>query len=215
MPYIYIIHCRASINCRENVYKIGKTDNICNRMHGYDKGSVAIFSLFVCDSDSFEKHLIALFTEQFIKRHDYGNEYFEGNLSKMISLIMIEFNKVDTYIYDIKHGETIVTKIKKTKPKEKIIIEIPPTWIDIFDADTFICEKCDFKCSKKYNYTTHLSTAKHMKITSDDKMLAKNVHKCICGNEYNHRQNLYRHKKTCIEITNLNYKNKIIEDLMN
>jgi len=82
------------------------------------------------------------------------------------------------------------------------------------NADTFICEKCDFKCSKKYNYITHLSTAKHMKITSDDKMHAKNVHKCICGNEYNHRQNLYRHKKTCIEITNLNYKNKIIEDLM-
>lgn len=146
MPYIYIIHCRASINCGENVYKIGKTDNICNRIHGYDKGSVAIFSLFVCNSDSFEKHLIALFTEQFIKRHDYGNEYFEGSLSKMISLIMIEFNKVDTYIYDIKHGETIVKKIKEPK-KIKKEIPPPPEWADIFD------EHEDFKFCLWYKAT--------------------------------------------------------------
>jgi len=105
MPYIYIIHCRASINCGENVYKIGKTDNIYNILNSYDKGSVIIFSLFVCDSDSFEKHLIVLFNEQFIKRHDYGNKYFEGNLSKMIYVTMNEYKKVNT---ENKHDETIV-----------------------------------------------------------------------------------------------------------
>jgi hypothetical protein len=81
-------------------------------------------------------------------------------------------------------------------------------------AKEYICEKCDFKCSKSSNFAIHLSTAKHIMITSDYKMHAKKVYNCICGNEYNHRQNLYRHKKTCSEIADVNYKNKIIEELM-
>ena len=28
-------------------------------------------------------------------------------------------------------------------------------------ANFFICEKCNFKCNKKYNYNKHILTAKH------------------------------------------------------
>ena len=61
----------------------------------------------------------------------------------------------------------------------------------------FVCEICDFKCSKKQGYERHLLTRKHQMITNDyKKSYQKNV--CFCGKKYEHRQNLYRHKKTCV-----------------
>jgi len=73
-----------------------------------------------------------------------------------------------------------------------------------------ICEKCDFKCSRHAEYSRHLLTAKHIRITKDAENAQKNttIYKCICGNEYKHRQNLHRHKKLCVDITDANYKNK-------
>ncbi len=69
------------------------------------------------------------------------------------------------------------------------------------NAEKFICEKCDFLCSKKSNYEKHLLTLKHA--NGDNSLL--NVNKkcqkkyaCECGKEYNHRQGLYTHKKKCI-----------------
>jgi hypothetical protein len=74
------------------------------------------------------------------------------------------------------------------------------------NAEKFVCEKCSFICSKKSNYTTHLLTLKHKKLTDD---LQKNADKineniiisesfdCDCGNKYKHRQSLYSHSKKC------------------
>ena len=82
-------------------------------------------------------------------------------------------------------------------------------------AKEFNCLLCDYICFKQSDYNKHLLTAKHMKITNDTKNHQKlAIYKCICGNEYKHRQNLHRHKKSCTEISDANYKNKIIEDLL-
>ena len=70
------------------------------------------------------------------------------------------------------------------------------------NADMFLCEKCDFICSKKSNYAKHLLTSKH-KINYDElpnaseKILKK--YKCECGKEYSHIQGLYTNKKQCNE----------------
>ena len=66
----------------------------------------------------------------------------------------------------------------------------------------FICEKCDFKCSKKGDYDRHLLTAKH---TNATQMLYNAIQKnannekiaCSCGKMYNHNSSYYRHKKIC------------------
>jgi hypothetical protein len=68
------------------------------------------------------------------------------------------------------------------------------------NASIFICEKCDFKCCKKSNYEKHLTTRKHQ--TDDNELHKKEQkmpkkHRCICGKEYNFRQGLYTHRKTC------------------
>ena len=60
----------------------------------------------------------------------------------------------------------------------------------------FICEKCDFKCSKKGDYNRHLKTKKHN--TTNTTLLQQKIHHiCECGKSYNHRASLYNHKKKC------------------
>ena len=70
------------------------------------------------------------------------------------------------------------------------------------NAFKFICESCDFKCSKQSNYITHLSTRKHKMMTNDDKKTPKNAtaFMCSCGKSYKYRQGLSVHKKKCLQI---------------
>ena len=67
----------------------------------------------------------------------------------------------------------------------------------------FVCECCDFKCSRQSHYDRHLSTRKHINAYNGykiDDISIKKVPKsttCVCGKSYNHRQGLSRHKKKC------------------
>ena len=67
----------------------------------------------------------------------------------------------------------------------------------------FNCIKCDYKCSKQSDYNKHLLTLKHQKETSELQMDYNLSHTinfiCGCGNEYKHRQGLWKHKKKCCE----------------
>ena len=71
------------------------------------------------------------------------------------------------------------------------------------NAEKYACEICGFKCSRISNYNTHISTAKHKRLTNADvsrQINAKNpqnVFVCECGKTYNHKQSIYRHKKNC------------------
>jgi len=77
----------------------------------------------------------------------------------------------------------------------------------------FICEKCEYKCCKKFNWDRHILTSKHIKSTNDNKTATKkeqNEQKCSiytcekCNKEYNDRTGLWRHKKKC----NIDEKNE-------
>lgn len=65
----------------------------------------------------------------------------------------------------------------------------------------YVCEKCDFECSYKSNYDTHLSTRKHI---NRENAIQKNegdtIYECPCGSTYKHYSSYYRHKKTCTYI---------------
>jgi hypothetical protein len=65
-------------------------------------------------------------------------------------------------------------------------------------AEKFVCEFCDFKCSKSSDLTRHNSTLKHKMVTNGN--IALNFtpeHICGCGATYKHCSGLSRHKKTC------------------
>ena len=78
-------------------------------------------------------------------------------------------------------------------------------------AFKYYCIFCDYGTCKKYNYDTHIISSKHTKITNDYNMgqniaeiqptisnqSTKEKFICSCGKEYQHRQGLWRHKKSC------------------
>jgi hypothetical protein len=74
-------------------------------------------------------------------------------------------------------------------------------------ANTFICELCDFTCSKQSNYNSHLMTAKHKNRTNRTNKLPKPAdstdanepvsYSCGCGKTYRARNSLWYHKRKC------------------
>ena len=71
------------------------------------------------------------------------------------------------------------------------------------NAEKIECKLCYFVCSKKSNFTKHLTTRKHIKnvelMTTDDKKMPKNAEKfeCSCGKAYTFRQGLWKHQQKC------------------
>ena len=64
------------------------------------------------------------------------------------------------------------------------------------NSTVFFCEKCNFKCSNKQDYTRHLSTAKHMN-TINPQQKHSDSFECECGKIYSYRASLFNHKKKC------------------
>ena len=61
----------------------------------------------------------------------------------------------------------------------------------------FICETCDYKCSKQSEYTKHISTNKHKILQNPTSDTTPKVYLCNCGKQYKHSSTLYAHKKIC------------------
>jgi hypothetical protein len=64
----------------------------------------------------------------------------------------------------------------------------------------FYCEKCDFKCCKKFNWDRHLNTSKHKdehigKEKKEQKEHKEPIYTCICGKTYSNASGLWKHKK--------------------
>ena len=80
-------------------------------------------------------------------------------------------------------------------------------------AKMFTCEICDYICSKKSDYTKHLSTGKHKRLTNTAKILPEKSPKeydCVCGKSYKHRQSYFNHKKSCEFVEEKNVEEKTI-----
>jgi hypothetical protein len=80
------------------------------------------------------------------------------------------------------------------------------------------CNKCDYYTNKTSSFTRHLLSTRHLSITNGDyesadgyKNRAKQViFKCgNCNKEYNSRNGIWKHKKTCIKIINDHQINNI------
>ena len=77
--FIYLLQPLLSITNNENIFKIGKTHRKnFKRFFEYPNGSNLLLQRNCINCDSMEKSLLKIFNEQFIKRRDYGLEYFDG-----------------------------------------------------------------------------------------------------------------------------------------
>ena len=81
----------------------------------------------------------------------------------------------------------------------------------------FACEICNVSTSNKKDYNKHLLTRKHQNVynclqNGDKNPESKYI--CECGKEYNYRQSLYVHKKTCVITPPINEDNTLIKTLI-
>ena len=82
------------------------------------------------------------------------------------------------------------------------------------NTDKYECNICAFKCCKKSNYVTHLSTSKHKIRTNTNEKEPKNAtcHLCDCGNKYKHASSLWNHKKKCNSVSTDSSNNDFVFD---
>jgi hypothetical protein len=115
MEGIYLIHTREFIKSNENIYKIGRSNNIECRIRNYPKGSNVLFIMKCKNSTLCEDNLINLFKKKFIQSKYYGNEYFEGDEDLMIDEIYKYLS-----IHNKGRGNTKTKAKAKAKAKAKI-----------------------------------------------------------------------------------------------
>jgi hypothetical protein len=87
------------------------------------------------------------------------------------------------------------------------------------NIQNFVCEKCDYSCGKKFNWDRHILTLKHINATNNNKMSTINEkneqkehnivkHICeYCNKIYSDRTGLWRHKKKCENVSNIDITN--------
>ena len=69
------------------------------------------------------------------------------------------------------------------------------------------CVNCDFICSKKGDYSRHLSTQKHLRLQNlqNTTNFTSNQFTCeTCNKVYKHHSSLWKHSKICVQINNNN-----------
>ena len=65
------------------------------------------------------------------------------------------------------------------------------------NADKYVCENCNFKCSKNSDWGRHISTSKHQNLTNPKYKPPGSPYQCPCGKSYKHLSTLCTHKKKC------------------
>lgn len=90
MEGVYLIHTRELVILKKEIYKIGRSHDMNNRMIQYPRDSQVMF-MFACENSILcEQLLLTIFRSKFIQAKYYGSEYFEGSVDVMIKT-MLEF----------------------------------------------------------------------------------------------------------------------------
>jgi hypothetical protein len=81
----------------------------------------------------------------------------------------------------------------------------------------YYCEKCDFKCCKKFNWDRHLTTSKHLddhfgKEKKEQKEQKEQNYACGCGKIYSNASGLWKHKKKCNSLEKIDVNDQQTEN---
>ena len=118
MEGLYLIHTREFISTNKEIYKIGRSSNIENRVRNYPNGSKILLAIISRNSIQCEKDLIKKFKLTFTQKQFYGNEYFEGNKYKMVNM-MCNYINIDNEECERKEEEEKAKEKKEKKGKKK------------------------------------------------------------------------------------------------
>ena len=86
--FAYIIREREFLRMNENVFKVGKCEDIVKRFKNYPNGSELVKYYKTSDRHAFEKLFLMELKNSNIKhRKDVGSEYFEGDISVILGIL--------------------------------------------------------------------------------------------------------------------------------
>ena len=83
--YVYLIQLKDFATSNLSIYKLGQTTLLKTRFKAYQKHSTIFMVHKVKNCHQVEKEMIKAFHKNFTHKSKYGKEYFEGELSDMIS----------------------------------------------------------------------------------------------------------------------------------
>ena len=167
---LYIMHTRELHTLQLEIYKIGRSNILDNRMKQYPKGSKIICMINCENSILCEKELIKLFKEKFVQKLEYGTEYFEGDKRLMIKEI---FNFINIRNDDsIKKGLTKLDISKKLDIDKKIdTSKKNKNKVKINSSNKKNDRTCP-KCNREFKYSsilrTHMKTSFHCILANEE-----------------------------------------------
>jgi hypothetical protein len=90
---LYLLKEERFIESNKNIYKIGRSSNIYNRVNSYENGTIVYLIIECSNSEKNESELIKIFNKEFKNIKYYGSEYFQGELPIMKNLIINHIKK--------------------------------------------------------------------------------------------------------------------------
>lgn len=91
---VYVIWTREFMRNKEQIYKVGRTSNLKERLNNYGKGSVVLFYQETSQNVRAESKCLEICRLKFQQRTEFGKEYFEGNVNEIIralSHVLVDF----------------------------------------------------------------------------------------------------------------------------
>ena len=110
---IYLLQEERFIETNKNIYKIGRSKNIYNRVSNYENGSIVYLIVGCANSESIETELIKIFNNDFKLAKYYGNEYFIGDLEEMKDTIIEYIKTMETDTIKLIDMEIKIDKVDK------------------------------------------------------------------------------------------------------
>lgn len=127
---IYLLQEREFIKTGEPIYKIGRTGHHPNqRLSKYPKDSEIHIVIGVVDNLAAEYTLLKKFRASFTNRVDIGDEYFEGDPSKMKEIIVkYSLGVIEATEEDLSDTseEVLVLEIPNEQSPNELMIESTP-----------------------------------------------------------------------------------------
>jgi hypothetical protein len=181
---IYLLREREFVRLNEDVYKIGRSSNIKNRMNNYPKSSNIELMIGCQDSVGVEKALLEIFRKEFKQMKEYGSEYFQGDKLEMIKIITNFVN----------NKTKVIEKPKNTKSIDNFIISTTKLVDSIESTNNIIAANVDIEL-----FINDMNILEYKdKLYWMDKN--NNIYEIISDNQIGKKIGLYNKKMQTIEI---------------
>lgn len=189
--YIYLIHPGRFAEHNDAVYKIGKTTRRPDkRLSEYENGSEIILLTKVHDCHTMERKIINLFDELFVKRTEYGVEYYSGDVNKMQNEIFMLIANDNIHNQLRKEKEIIIVNIESYKEQLQYEKLTPPIILEGLihltpNEPKLINDECEDLINNVVPEDYDMDFIKHIKTTKPKwYMPGKFIDKDIIHTEY-------------------------------